>query len=195
MSATNRGALRATNDFYATPTWLTEAIIPELKQRLPAKPNILEPAVGQGAMIDVLDAAFPDATLLGLDIADVPVKHTERFSIFDNTDFLASEPSPEFDLIATNPPFTLAQEFIEKALAFRRPRTDLNNREGLVVMLLRLNFLEGQRRAAWLRDLRPSVYISPRRPSFTSDGQTDATGYGFFFFDGRGELHWLPTER
>lgn len=45
-------------------------------------------------------------------------------------------------------------------------------------MLLRLNFLGSQRRAAWLRAWTPDVYVLPRRPSFTGRG-TDSCEYAW----------------
>ena len=50
----------------------------------------------------------------------------------------------------------------------------LRAENGAVVMLLRVNFIASQESAAWMRADTPSLYISPRRPSFTGKG-LDAT--------------------
>jgi len=166
MSASNRGAVRATNDFYATPQWLTRAVIPFLPQR-PA--TILEPACGSGAIICVLKECFSDARI---DCFDIDPKHGAPVA-----DFLREQARQEYDLVITNPPFGDALRFIQRALEWRRDSTSV------VCMLLRLNFLEGQERARWLRANMPSgLLITPRRPSFTGKG-TDATGYGWFVWD------------
>lgn len=164
MSATGRGAERVENDFYETPAWLTRAILPEIKQLHGDRPLFLEPACGQGAIVRELAAFFPQSGICANDLTM-------------GVDFLKIEPrGPKpFDVIITNPPYSLAQEFIEQALKWRRSELSL------VVMLLRLNFLGSQKRAAWLRQHTPSVYVSPRRPSFTGKG-TDATEYAWFIW-------------
>jgi hypothetical protein len=50
---------------------------------------------------------------------------------------------------------------------------------GEIMFLLRLNFLEGQKRSKGLwKEFRPyQIYVLPRRPSFTGDQKTDATAY------------------
>jgi hypothetical protein len=81
---------------------------------------------------------------------------------------------PELDLLITNPPFSLAMEFIEHSRKIF-PGT-------LLCFLLRLNFLESQKRSAFFQTAMPDVYVLPRRPSFTNDGGVDATGYCWVVF-------------
>lgn len=71
-----------------------------------------------------------------------------------------------YDLIITNPPYSLA----------------LCAPHGAVVMLLRVNWLGGQERAPWMRLHTPSLYVSPRRPSFTGAGSA-ATEYAWMTWD------------
>ena len=165
MSAINRGTVREQRDFYETPDWLIKAIIPHLQQYQPRR--ILEPAAGQGAIVRVLEQAFPEAVI-------------EQGDISTGQDFLAHEYAGPYDLIITNPPYLLALEFIRRALALRVPH-------GAVVMLLRVNFVGGQKRAPWMRAHTPSLYVTPRRPDFTGNGG-DATEYAWFVWDGK-----LPT--
>jgi hypothetical protein len=80
--------------------------------------------------------------------------------------------SKRFDVCIGNPPYSLAQEFAERAIGCSR----------VVAFLLRLNFLGSQKRAAWLRKHTPSVYVLPRRPSFTDDNKTDACEYAWFLW-------------
>lgn len=164
MSATNRGAVRSAKDFYPTPSWLTEAVVLVLQRYEPRR--ILEPAAGEGAIVRVLQAAFPNAVI---DAGDITT----------GRDFLATPPpyKATYDLIITNPPYSLAQEFIERALELRAsPRS-------VVAMLLRINYLGSQKRATWLRANFPAIYVTPRRPDFTGGGG-DATEYAWMIWDG-----------
>jgi hypothetical protein len=70
-----------------------------------------------------------------------------------------------------NPPYLQAQEHIEHALSLEPVG---------VAFLLRLGFLEGQKRAAFWRKHPPhTVHVLSKRPSFTVGG-TDSAAYGFF---------------
>lgn len=84
------------------------------------------------------------------------------------------QPPGDFDLIITNPPFALASEIIEKALS------DVKE-GGWVVMLLRLNFLEGKKRKMfWDKYMPKYVFVHHRRMSFTKDGKTDSVAYAHY---------------
>jgi hypothetical protein len=170
MSSTNRGARRNDRDVYLTPAWLTRAILPHLAPlitrgtmtRSPSwTPRIFEPAAGDGGMARTIRETWPDADV---DLADIePIRGVVPFG-----DFLLTEPRPDYDLVITNPPFSLALEFCQRALLWRRTPGSV------VAMLLRLGFLGAQKRGAWLRENTPSVYVTPRRPSFTGGGNDSA---------------------
>lgn len=172
MSATNRGAERAPQDFYETPDWLTRAILPHL----PPFRTVLEPACGKHAIVRELERAWPTARIVCCDLNGCASGGAE--------DFLKIAPCEGIDLIVTNPPYSLAEEFVRHALRFRG---------AVVVMLLRVNFLGSKKRAAWLREHTPSIYVSPRRPSFTGNG-TDATEYAWFVWDGKRRVEILRME-
>lgn len=90
-------------------------------------------------------------------------------------DFL-SFPAPlgDTDWIVGNPPYSEAEAHVRRAL-------DLQPRRG-AAFLLRLAFLESEKRAAFWREHRPSaVYVLTRRPSFTGGG-TDSAAYGWFIW-------------
>ncbi len=108
----------------------------------------------------------------------------------EHASFMEWRPRSKFDLVVTNPPFTLAMEFVQAALKVLSP-------SGTCAMLLRLNWLASMKRAEFLSRHCPDVYVLPRRPSFTGGG-TDATDYGWFLWRGpgvreRGELRVLPV--
>lgn len=72
--------------------------------------------------------------------------------------------APPYDCIITNPPYSLAEEFLRKSLEIAP----------VVCFLLRLNFLGSQKRAAFLSKNPPDVYVLSERPSFVN-GKTDST--------------------
>lgn len=79
-----------------------------------------------------------------------------------------------FGAIITNPPFSLAIQIIEKALE------DVEN-GGWVIMLLRLNFLEGKgRKAFWDKYMPRYIFVHHQRMSFTQNGKTDSVAYAHY---------------
>lgn len=190
MSSTKRGAVRSPDDLYQTPEWFTAAIYDELSLRLPPEPlRILEPAAGTGRMVKVIREMFPNSKLMATDL--------NGFEGEPGVDFLKATPTPTYDLIITNPPFSYAQEFIDQALRFRRKP------ESIVAMVLRLNFLGAIKRAAWFRQRMPDVYVTPKRPKFVPKGtegrkHNDSCEYAWFLwqepFEVSSRLSLLHTE-
>ena len=143
------------NDLYETPEVATFALLrAELLPR-----TIWEPACGPGAIVRVLRDAGHRVIATDLVYYRSPDQdHADR-------DFLLERKLPDgADMILTNPPFSLAGEFVEHALQLC-PR---------VVMLLRLTFLESTRRNAILDDgqlARVHVFRN-RLPNMHRDGWT-----------------------
>ena len=98
MSQRNSGYERKERDCYETPAWVTEALLPHLPESVK---DIWEPACGSGKMVAVLKGA------------GFKVRATD---IDSGTDFLEQR-GCFIDAIVTNPPYALAQEFIEHALS------------------------------------------------------------------------------
>jgi hypothetical protein len=77
------------------------------------------------------------------------------------------------DLILTNPPFSLAQSFIDHSI----------EQAQTVMMLLRINYLGSISRHDWWKLNSPtSLFVLSKRPSFTGRG-TDATDYAWYVWD------------
>jgi hypothetical protein len=112
------------SDLYETPEMATLALL--AVEPLPQR--ILEPACGRGAITRVLRSA--GHTVLENDIVDYGQGQDSV------RDFLKFKPAGEIDAVVTNPPYCLAQQFVRHALTLC-PR---------VFMLLRLTFLESERR-------------------------------------------------
>jgi hypothetical protein len=145
--------MRNKYDFYPTPSWCYES----LDINWSAFETGLEPAKGDGRILN-----FMESKGILCDWAELQ----------EGRDYLDLEYGP-VDLILTNPPFSLALEFIQKAL------TEADT----VIMLLRLNFLGSQKRKAfWVDNTPTALHILSKRPSFTGTG-TDSTEYAWFVWD------------
>lgn len=173
MSATNRSDVRRPDDFYATPSWCTRRLLERVD--LPVG-YWLEPAAGHGAIIKAVNQHH-EALGFKVDWHASDIRHEARAhlsdivdgpQLFTGFDFTRGDfGGCEWDVIITNPPFSLAMEFIEQSLELADH----------VAMLLRLNFLGSAKRGAFFRSQMPDVYVLPNRPGFTGDGRTDATEY------------------
>lgn len=170
MSATNRSSARKAhpNDFYPTPSWATESFLKSCP--IPLEMNRwLEPCAGTGAIIRaVAHEAYFSPIWHAIDLT-VP-KPADIDVYWQVGDFLTIDAPPSgFDAVVTNPPYSLAEEFIKRC--WNIP---------YICMLLRLNFMGSQKRKRWLQQSPPDIYVLPKRPSFTDDGRTDGTEYGWF---------------
>jgi predicted RNA methylase len=173
-------------EFYKTPAEATRALIAIEGDRLPHR--IWEPACGDGAMAvvledsgklvtstDIVDRGFGQG---GVDFLTVP---THRHTLSD--------------AVVTNPPFSLAQQFVDKA--FSLPNISY------CALLLRLAFLEGGKRKAWFQANPPArVHISSRRlPMMHREGyegkktNSSAIPHAWFVwlrgYDGPPQLRWF----
>lgn len=185
------GAARSTlkergDDLYETPPVATEALL--RVEKLP--PHLWEPACGPGAIVGVLRAAGHQ--VIASDLVDYgdPTHFSRR-------DFLMEQKAPDkCEMIVTNPPYKLAEEFVTHALRLC-PR---------VIMLLRLAFLESERRRPILECGRLArVHVFRKRlPMMHRHGwegdRTTNSGMAFAWFvwdskhDGPIELRRLSWE-
>lgn len=118
MSQRDSGYARKPDDFYETPAWVTNALRPYLTgARL-----IWDPAAGRGAMVKVM-RTWPSVKVRVTDI--------RGGMDFLDPNIVSKEPC---DTIVTNPPYSMAQAFIERALQITKPWN------GRVAMLLRTDF-------------------------------------------------------
>jgi hypothetical protein len=149
------------HDFYPTPAWCTRALLAVLDVR---GKTVLEPCAGTGAIAEALRAAGADVSCI-----EIEPKRAEQSNALC-ADFLTIEPAARaHDMVITNPPFALAMEFVQRSLLWAPT----------VAMLLRISWLASLKRAAFLRANTPSLYVLPKRPSFTGKG-TDSADYAWF---------------
>jgi hypothetical protein len=171
-------------DLYETPAVAVEALL-----RAESLPHCLwEPAAGPGAIVRVL--RDHGHVVIASDLIDYGGLHFAR-------DFLDKIGMPAgVEAIVTNPPFKLAQEFVEHALRLC-PR---------VIMLLRLAFLESERRCAILEDrgLARVHVFRKRLPMMHRDGwegrkANSGMAFAWFVWDrghsGPASIHRISWDR
>lgn len=177
MSATNRGAKRKESDFYATPIDAIDALLKNYDFPNYLGSAILEPSAGNGIIIETLRNYGYTNHIHAIEIREEEKENLKRFA--DSvviSDFLDADPDIRFDTIIGNPPFSLAQEFVDKSLSLLNPG-------GRLIFLLRTSFLESQKRFEWWQDKPPTrLYVLNKRPSFTGKG-TDAASYSWFIWE------------
>ena len=121
FSAVNRGQ-RKKSDFYETPYSMTEQLL-EVEN---FEGLILEPACGDGAISTILIEKYSNDYVTSIDI-------NQGFDFLNNGDIVTGS----FHNIITNPPFSLAHEFIQKAKSIYTDK---------IAFLLPLSYLHGQKR-------------------------------------------------
>ena len=171
FSCNNTGKRHA-SDFYQTPYCLTDLLL--TKESLSG--TVLEPACGNRAIV----CRLPYCSMY-----------------YDKeTDFLTE--TEHYDTIITNPPFSLAQEFILKA-------KEIANHK--IIMLLPLSYLHGKKRfdTIYKDKIFPlkKVYVFTRYPmledSVRPDGKhkTGMMVYAWFVWDkhynGLPQIDWLDN--
>jgi hypothetical protein len=120
FSCNNAKGQRKESDFYSTPYSITKQLL-EVEDFKYCK-SVLEPCCGDEAIVKVLDESKEFETI-------------HYYDIKDGTDFLHEE--KKYDCIITNPPFSLAYEFILKAKEVCTEK---------FAFLLPLSYLHGEKR-------------------------------------------------
>jgi len=130
-------------DYFPTPPFATRALCEFLEVELGSLADLKawEPAAGEMHMARPLAEFFAEVRA-----SDV-FPYLPELELLDFT--VTGSTEPDVDLIATNPPFVLAQEFIETALQKARLG---------VAMLVRTSFLEGEERLDEIFERNPPTY-------------------------------------
>lgn len=183
-------------DFFPTPPWATRALCEFLeaecvltligRNRLNGY-SVLEPACGDGHMSMVLGEYF--RTVISSDIYDYGFG-----KVYDFTDRSINH---DVDFVVTNPPFRLAEQFIERAIG----QAKLG-----VAMLVRTSFLEGSGRYRKIFSKMPPSYVLqfaervPMLKGRLSAKASTATSYCWLIWimddlDSGTSLRWIPPCR
>lgn len=184
--ATNRRVVKKEGaDFYPTPSWGTKV----LAHHELFYGTILEPACGNGAMSEVLKEMY-GTDVISSDLYD-------RGYGTPNIDFLETDiySGGVIDNVVTNPPFNIAEQFLEKSLQITSKK---------VCMLLRLAFVESAGRYKRVFNINPPsrVWVFSERLTMYPEGERTGgggtTAYGWFVWDKNAsnrttEMKWFPT--
>jgi hypothetical protein len=175
FSCNNVDGKRRKNDFYATPYSLTRLLLDRVK----LNGSILEPACGDGAIVKVLKEREYELTSYDIEV-----------------DFFTE--NRKFNTIITNPPFSIANDFIKKA-------REISNE---FYFLLPLSYLHGKARhdTIFHNTSHPleRVFIFTRYPmlgeALREDGKhnTGMMVYAWYKFtkdyQGKPEIEWLDND-
>jgi hypothetical protein len=145
------------SDNYYTPYSITEQLLEN--ERFDYNKIVLDPACGNDAIKEILDSKFYLIKHYDINHKDINFKG----------DFFLETDTIEIDYIITNPPFSLAFEFIQKAKEIAKEK---------FAMLLPLNYLHGQKRYEQkiFRDENyplTKVYVFTRYPMLTEHIRAD----------------------
>ncbi len=174
-------------DEYETPGYLCEQGV----ALIAGKPKrVLDPGAGSGAWGRAARARWPKAWIEGVEIQ--AVENPGCYNLWwKGTDYLTGWPTqPAFDAIIANPPYNLLEPFIATSLRRLAPG-------GQLLFMARLAFLEGQKRrdTLWRETPPKKVFVCSKRPSFQSDGRTNATSFCLILWQlghkGETTLGWL----
>ena len=167
MSSTNRGSIREVSDYYVTPIkGIVKFLVSWEDFPLSGSSSILDPCAGGDSKNEM---SYPLAlSRFGLSCDTIDIREDSKASQIG--DYLLIDCSNKYDLIITNPPFSLAQEIARKAI------TEVKS-NGFVVLLLRLNFFGSQKRFSFWQNYPPyGIFVHSQRMSFTG-GTTDSIEY------------------
>jgi hypothetical protein len=174
---------RPLGDHYPTPDIAVEKLLEHVK----FNGTIWEPCCGNGAICKVLKTkGFSD--VIATDLNDWGYGETGK-------DFL-KEDLRDVDAVITNPPYNVSLDFAKRAVEATKKR------QGKVAFLLRLAWLEGQKRKEFFESSPFSEVLVfskrlPRMNRFDFDGEpsTSMIAFAWFIWDwkhqGPPTVHWI----
>ena len=162
LAGGNSATTRVEHDFYATDPETLKMFLYEFWKENTFGGSILEPACGQGHISKTLKELLPSFDIVSTDLID-------RGYGIGGIDFLKHDYKRTFDTVITNPPFSLAKEFIERGL-------EVSDR--YVIMLCKIQLLEGvKRKDMFVNTPLKHVYVHTTRQATWKDGNpTDNNG-------------------
>lgn len=160
---------RNENDFYETPR---NCIIDILRrEKIDDNSRILDPACGNCIFGDVIKSMpmIKNPNILNVDIENSNADIVEDFL---KPGFLEDQ---KFDVIITNPPYSKAEEFLEKSWR-------LLSGNGKVIFLLRTLFLEGLHRYELFKNIHLTrLYVYSNRLDLRND-RSKIISFSWFVF-------------
>lgn len=169
MSSTNRGTERHGADYYVTPQSTIVEFLSAFTLKIDEPMHVLDPCAGGDATTPM---AYPTALKeYGWpNIASMTTIDIRKDSPADiHADFLTWQPTRQFDLAITNPPFNIVSQVIEKCFTCTTR---------YIIMLLRLNYFGSLSRHNWWKRRMPiQCYVHSSRPRFLNTKNTDSIEY------------------
>lgn len=199
MSSTNRGTRGGDGyDDFASPRWVVHRLLE--KCELPGG-LWYEPCAGAGNIITAVNQVRSDVTWTASEIQEKYRESlrakTETLTMGDVRLVLARTGGPRnATVIPSNPPFAIAEEILRMLLRY------LPN--AIPVFLQRAGWFESTR-SDLFRELKPSVFALPERPSFRDSisidpktgkmkkSSSDSASYFWWCFDGKGRFDILDS--
>ncbi len=156
MAGGNPANGRVENDFYATNPKAVKMLLDEYAFN---GERWLEPCVGQGHISKTISEIYNNDVIIdGIDLVD------RGFPDTIVADFLTYESDNKYDVVISNPPFSLAQEFIEKGLSLLKDK-------GQMAMFLKIQFLEAGKRKEFFEKYPPKyIYVFRDRMATWNNG-------------------------
>ena len=160
MSAKGRGSAVIPNEVYQTRPEDVEKLCDEFGVFVYNHVRFREPCVADGTILEVFKRRM-----------GISPQQWDTFEIREGRDYLDTNLNRgEVDVVVTNPPFSMAQEFVDLSLS----------EAPVVCYLLRLNFFGSQQRKEWWQDKMPShLFVLADRPSFVDTCNTKGCGAKF----------------
>lgn len=165
FSTNNATGKRKASDFYETPYSITRHLL--RVEKFDYNLTVLEPACGDSAIVKILSENWHDTKITAYDIEKNFLTETQKY-----------------DYIVTNPPFSLAFDFIQQAKQVAKRK---------FAMLLPLSYLHGKKRFDEIYSDRvyglKSVYVFTRYPmlgeKLREDGKynTGMMVYAWYVFE------------
>ena len=157
---------RVDSDFYATDPKAVHKLL--LKYSINGS-EILEPCIGNGNIANAIKDFYNNKGLniTGVDIVDRGYPNTIVH------DYLTWKTDKKFDCIITNPPYSLAKEFVEKSMTLLNDDYDEDGYpNGQLIMFLKIQFLEGAKRKELFEKYPPKyIYVFRNRMATWNNGE------------------------
>lgn len=170
---------RRDDDYYATPEWMTRALLRRLCGGWWIGGRVIEPAVGDGAIVRAVSAVHKDVEWMTNDIVQrdpmMPDFLLDARNRGSWQTFLAKD---GIGTCITNPPFDVSFDIAEHAY---------EHVEHGLALLLRLSWLEPtEDRGPWLKAHPPTGLIVMPRHDFRGNGKTDSVTSAWFIWEKSG---------
>ena len=91
--------------------------------------------------------------------------------IITGQDFFTYSPEQHYDIIITNPPFKLKDDFIERCIQLNKP----------FMLLLPLSVFESPKRIQMLKQIKVTIFMLPRRVNYINSSESEKKSKSPFY--------------